>query len=348
MSGDVGSQYTPARRLGAGDHAITATCSATQPGTARSASCSAARRRSRRTASGRRSRWRRRSTLPMLFYIEDNGLGISVRGEMQTPGGNIATNLASFGNLFMRDGDGCDPGEVGARCSPSASITCAAATARRSCVSPCRGCAATPGRTIRRGYRTDDEIAADVGARSAAAAARASRAGAHDAKPSGRSSRRKSTRDVEAALDGGARAPEPGSGDGEARSSTPTTPRRVDPQPFGGLTTRRARGARRHATHAADDGDVVRFAEAVRRTLARELEVNPKVARVRRGRRAKGRRASRHRGTAEAVRRPSACSTRASPRKGSSDARSGMAIAGLDAGGRDPVPEVRRSGAPSS
>src|SRR6201999_4327548 len=41
--------------------------------------------------------------LPMLFYIEDNGLGISVRSDMQTPGADIAKNLASFGNLFLRN-----------------------------------------------------------------------------------------------------------------------------------------------------------------------------------------------------------------------------------------------------
>ena len=46
--------------------------------------------------------------LPMLFYIEDNGLGISVRGDMQTPGGDIARNLESFGNLFIRDGNGAE------------------------------------------------------------------------------------------------------------------------------------------------------------------------------------------------------------------------------------------------
>ena len=34
--------------------------------------------------------------LPILFYIEDNGYGISVPGSLQTPGGNIAANLASF------------------------------------------------------------------------------------------------------------------------------------------------------------------------------------------------------------------------------------------------------------
>ena len=47
--------------------------------------------------------------LPMLFYIEDNGYGISVPTEAQTPGGNIAQNLAAFKNLYILDGDGCDP-----------------------------------------------------------------------------------------------------------------------------------------------------------------------------------------------------------------------------------------------
>ena len=47
--------------------------------------------------------------LPMLFYIEDNGYGISVPSSAQTPGGNIAENLSSFNNLFILDGDGCDP-----------------------------------------------------------------------------------------------------------------------------------------------------------------------------------------------------------------------------------------------
>jgi 2-oxoisovalerate dehydrogenase E1 component len=47
--------------------------------------------------------------LPMLFYIEDNGYGISVHSSLQTPGGNIARNLAAFGNLRVYDGDGSDP-----------------------------------------------------------------------------------------------------------------------------------------------------------------------------------------------------------------------------------------------
>lgn len=47
--------------------------------------------------------------LPMLFFIEDNGFGISVRSDKQTPGSNIADNLASFKDLTIHDGDGTDP-----------------------------------------------------------------------------------------------------------------------------------------------------------------------------------------------------------------------------------------------
>ena len=47
--------------------------------------------------------------LPFLFYIEDNGYGISVSSQQQTPGGNIARNLASFRGLRVLEGDGSDP-----------------------------------------------------------------------------------------------------------------------------------------------------------------------------------------------------------------------------------------------
>ena len=47
--------------------------------------------------------------LPMLFYIEDNGYGISVRSALQTPGGNIAQNLAAFRQLQVVDADGTEP-----------------------------------------------------------------------------------------------------------------------------------------------------------------------------------------------------------------------------------------------
>lgn len=47
--------------------------------------------------------------LPMLFYVEDNGYGISVTSDKQTPGRNIAANLSAFHNLKVLDGDGSEP-----------------------------------------------------------------------------------------------------------------------------------------------------------------------------------------------------------------------------------------------
>jgi 2-oxoisovalerate dehydrogenase E1 component len=50
--------------------------------------------------------------LPMLFYIEDNQYGISVPASYQTPGGDIAKNLASFSHLHVLSGDGTEPAEA--------------------------------------------------------------------------------------------------------------------------------------------------------------------------------------------------------------------------------------------
>ncbi|HET8612141.1 MAG TPA: transketolase C-terminal domain-containing protein, partial [Sphingomonas sp.] len=50
--------------------------------------------------------------LPMLFYIEDNGYGISVPSQFQTPGGDVAANLASWKGLRIFAGDGTEPAEA--------------------------------------------------------------------------------------------------------------------------------------------------------------------------------------------------------------------------------------------
>jgi len=54
--------------------------------------------------------------LPLLFFIEDNGYAISVPSDKQTPGGNIARNLASFANLTIIDKvDGTNPAKASAK-----------------------------------------------------------------------------------------------------------------------------------------------------------------------------------------------------------------------------------------
>lgn len=47
--------------------------------------------------------------LPLLFLIEDNNYAISVKSWLQTPGGNIAANLAAFRDLAVWDGSGIEP-----------------------------------------------------------------------------------------------------------------------------------------------------------------------------------------------------------------------------------------------
>jgi 2-oxoisovalerate dehydrogenase E1 component len=47
--------------------------------------------------------------LPMLFFIEDNGYGISVPRSFQTPGGDISANLKAYTGLRVISGTGTDP-----------------------------------------------------------------------------------------------------------------------------------------------------------------------------------------------------------------------------------------------
>jgi 2-oxoisovalerate dehydrogenase E1 component len=50
--------------------------------------------------------------LPLLIYVEDNGYGISVPSDYQTPGKDIAANLANFSGLTIFNGDGTEPVEA--------------------------------------------------------------------------------------------------------------------------------------------------------------------------------------------------------------------------------------------
>ena len=97
--------------------------------------------------------------LPMLFFIEDNGYGISVPGELQTPGGNIAENLGAFRNLLTLSGSGFDP-------SRTSELVQEAVQYVRSGTGPCLLHLRVPrlmGHTFidNQAYRSAEEIAAD-------------------------------------------------------------------------------------------------------------------------------------------------------------------------------------------
>jgi 2-oxoisovalerate dehydrogenase E1 component len=208
--------------------------------------------------------------LPLLFYIEDNGLGISVKGEMQTPGGNISRNLASFGNLFIRDGDGTDPGE-------SARLFAECADHVRGGKGPALVRLTVPrisshsGPDNQRGYRSDAEIAADL-ERDPLPKLRTFLVPSLMSELEWAGLEDRVQRDVAAALDAARARPNP----------DPASVKRwvyaddEGAEALGGLT-RAERAALPGSSEASGDGEVVRFAEAVRRTLRRELEVNPKV-----------------------------------------------------------------------
>ena len=208
-------------------------------------------------------------SLPMVFYIEDNGLGISVRGEMQTPGGNIARNLASFGNLFVRDGDGTDPAETARVVAECVEHTRGGNGPALVHLTVPRLCSHS-GPDNQRGYRTEEEIAADF---------------TRDPLPKlkrylvPRTIPAAAWREIESSVqhdvDEGLR---------KARARPPADPDTVRrfvfeepnaPAMLGGLTLDE-RAALDGSEGARDEGEVVRFAEAVRRTLRRELEINPK------------------------------------------------------------------------
>ena len=211
--------------------------------------------------------------LPMLFYIEDNGLGISVPSSFQTPGGNIAANLASFAGLYVLDGDGTDPGNAAAR------LADAVAHVRRG-DGPALVRLTVPrlsshsGPDNQKGYRTAEAIAADE-ARDPLPRLRAHVLASGVTEPEWDALVHEVDRDVAAALDAARRR----------RVSDPARVRRFvtaelpapgDPVPVGGMpeAERAALGGNDVAT---PDGPALRFAEAVRRTLARELEINTKL-----------------------------------------------------------------------
>jgi 2-oxoisovalerate dehydrogenase E1 component len=209
--------------------------------------------------------------LPMLFYIEDNDLGISVRGGMQTPGGDIAHNLSSFTNLFVLNGDGCDPHDASGKLAEAVAHV-------REGHGPALVRLTVPrlsshsGPDNQKGYRTDEEIAADQ-ARDPLPKLRDYLVPAFMSEGDWADLEGEVARDVQSALEA-ARA--------RAMPDASTVAQHVfaddlaPSEAMGGLSR-----AERTALGGTDvpqaDGELLRFAEAIRRTLRHELSVNDKV-----------------------------------------------------------------------
>ena len=208
--------------------------------------------------------------LPLLFYIEDNALGISVRGDMQTPGGDIARNLAAFGNLFIRNGNGSDPHEA-------AGLLAEAVAHVRGGEGPALVRLTVPrlsshsGPDNQKGYRTAEEMAADE-ARDPVPALRRYLVPALLSEAEWDALVADVARDVEVALTGARARPQP---------DPATVARHVyaeagEPARMGGLSPKE-RDALGGTDEPKEEGELLRFAEAVRRTLRHELAVNPKL-----------------------------------------------------------------------
>ncbi len=271
MSGDVGSQYTPAagwaqsivyHRDTLADASYAGCMSVALGGDASVAT------------SGFWAALTMATTLklPVLFFIEDNNLGISVSGDMQTPGADIASNLASFKNLLVLNGDGTNPHDA-------SGLVQHAVTHVRGGGGPALLRLTVPrlsshsGPDNQKGYRTDAEIAADD---------------ARDPLPRLREYLVPSLMsdddwtvleqivhdDVSSALERARARPTPDpAGIAQhlfADESTHAS------EAFGGLS-RGIRIVLGGTDVPRDDGEMLRFAEAIRRTLRHELSVNPKV-----------------------------------------------------------------------
>ena len=209
--------------------------------------------------------------LPMLFYIEDNNLGISVRGDMQTPGGDIARNLASFGNLFIRNGDGCDPHDASEKLAEAvAHVRGGHGPALVRLTVP--RLSSHSGPDNQKGYRTDDEISADA-ARDPLPKLRDYLVPAYMSAGEWAALEGEVARDVQAALDAARARPQP---DASTVAQHVFADEAAADEAMGGLS-RAERAALGGTDVAREEGELLRVAEAIRRTLGHELAVNPKV-----------------------------------------------------------------------
>lgn len=271
MSGDVGSQFTPAAGWA---QAITYHRDVLRDRTWRGAIAAVLGGEASVATNGFWSCLTIATTLklPLLFYVEDNGLGISVRGGMQTPGGNIAANLASFANLFVRDGDGTDPGATAALVDEVvAHVRGGNGPALLRLTVP--RLASHSGPDNQKAYRSDAEIAQDW-ERDPVPRLRSYLVPAVLSESEWATLERQVERDVQIGLSAARarNAPDPAGIHRHVYAEPDDAARPA----YGGMPAaeRKRLGG---ASTPTESGEQLRFAEAVRRTLDHELTVNPRL-----------------------------------------------------------------------
>jgi 2-oxoisovalerate dehydrogenase E1 component len=268
MSGDVGSQYTPVagwaqaityHRDVLGDSSYDRSIGVVLGGEASAAT------------NGFWSALTIATTLklPMLFYIEDNRYGISVPSDFQTPGGNIAANLASFRNLYIREGDGTDPAEAAALFEDVVQHVRARKGPALIRLEVPRLCGHSGQDT--QAYKTEDCIA-DEKARDPLPKLKSYLVPAHISESEWTEIEEQASRDVAAALDGALARPEPDI----AKVERYRFAEEGDTQVVGGLLPSG------HEFPTATDkpepeAQRTNMLTAIRRTLEHELRTNPKV-----------------------------------------------------------------------
>jgi len=213
--------------------------------------------------------------LPLLFFIEDNSYGISVRSELQTPCGNVAENLASFQNLQVLDADGSDPPRLAALVHQAVDLVRQGAGPALLRVAVPRLCGHSGQDT--QTYKSVEELAADK-ARDPLARLREQLVPALLSEEGWRNLEQRARADVQEALARVEQEPVP---DGARVRRFVFSERRAD----GTLEVQRQGGMRPEGIEPAAgsqipvrEGPRINMVTAIRRTLAHELAVNPRVA----------------------------------------------------------------------
>jgi 2-oxoisovalerate dehydrogenase E1 component len=207
--------------------------------------------------------------LPLLFFIEDNRYGISVPSQLQTPGGDIAANLAAFQDLHILNGDGSSPVESWELISTAVSYV-------RSGIGPCLLRLQVPrlkGHTFidDQAYKTSEERAAEAGRDPIEHLKRFTNAEGVLSVSDWEALRQDIRREIKQALKEAEALPSPNPSQATTHLFySGEVPRQ------GGLRPEKAL-LPQGATRPNPDGPRVNFIDAVRRTLASEMERNPRL-----------------------------------------------------------------------